>query len=473
VEQTASSTRPLLYVDRFVDEVDPKLVASGGIAARVEHGLDRLLSMQTPSGGFGYWPGATNPSEWSSANVAHILLDAKKAGYDVPPDALEDAMGYLEGLAKSQSTAGSAAPYTHYVLAVGGRPLKAQAQKVLEGLPSNSDKGWDQEREYLVKAALYLAGDRRYEADLRTLSTGPIGDRRLNDWSFYSDLRWRAFQYNIFVDLFGDDDGGDRSAFLLAERLRSRDRSGSFTTQELTWSITALGKRVSSMKAANFEPPVLTWAGGTLEPNNPDPKDPDRSWPLTYASLHEGLSLSIPKKGAGSLWVFLNTEGVRQGETVPLGGDGLRVSRSYHALDGRALDMSSGPELGDLVVVKLSLQNVAGGHLQNVALVDRLPAGFEIENPRLGRDTSIEWVDPSLQWAMDFMDIRDDRIELFGHLESNETVEVVYAVRAVTAGEFTIPPVEAEAMYDPRIWAREGALRVAVRGPWEPFLAAE
>jgi len=32
---------------------------------------------------------------------------------------------------------------------------------------------------------------------------------------------------------------------------------------------------------------------------------------------------------------------------------------------------------------------------------------------------------------------------------------VVYAVRATAAGRFTIPPVEAEAMYDPRIWARQ------------------
>ena len=47
-----------------------------------------------------------------------------------------------------------------------------------------------------------------------------------------------------------------------------------------------------------------------------------------------------------------------------------------------------------------------------------------------------------------------------------ETGTVVYAVRAVTAGRFTIPPVEAEAMYDPRIWAREGMGKVRIAGPW-------
>ncbi|MEM7585654.1 MAG: hypothetical protein AAF560_19855, partial [Acidobacteriota bacterium] len=58
------------------------------------------------------------------------------------------------------------------------------------------------------------------------------------------------------------------------------------------------------------------------------------------------------------------------------------------------------------------------------------------------------------------------RIELFGHLERGETRRVVYAARAVTAGRFTVPPVEAEAMYDPRIWAREGMQRVEITGPW-------
>ena len=53
-----------------------------------------------------------------------------------------------------------------------------------------------------------------------------------------------------------------------------------------------------------------------------------------------------------------------------------------------------------------------------------------------------------------------------GHLDRRQSGTVVYAVRAVTAGRFTIPPVEAEAMYDPRIWARQPGREVFVNGPW-------
>jgi len=68
------------------------------------------------------------------------------------------------------------------------------------------------------------------------------------------------------------------------------------------------------------------------------------------------------------------------------------------------------------------------------------------------------------------MNLRDDRIELFGSIGAGETRTFVYAARVVTAGEFTIPPVEAEAMYDPRIWAREDGRKITISGPWKDYL---
>ncbi len=70
-------------------------------------------------------------------------------------------------------------------------------------------------------------------------------------------------------------------------------------------------------------------------------------------------------------------------------------------------------------------------------------------------------------WGLDHMNVRDDRIEAFGALpRAGKTRTLVYAVRATTAGDFMVPPVEAEAMYDPRNWAREAGDRVVIVGPW-------
>jgi hypothetical protein len=125
--------------------------------------------------------------------------------------------------------------------------------------------------------------------------------------------------------------------------------------------------------------------------------------------------------------------------------------------------------LGDPVFVELSLANLTAERISNVALVDRIPAGWEIENPRLGRGGSegLEWLDTDTLWQPDHLNLRDDRLEAFGALEKGATVKVVYGVRAVSAGTFRIPTAEAEAMYDPRIWAREGGGQAVIDGPWK------
>ena len=77
-----------------------------------------------------------------------------------------------------------------------------------------------------------------------------------------------------------------------------------------------------------------------------------------------------------------------------------------------------------------------------------LPAGFEIENPRLESRAGIPWMRDK-GFKPDYMDIRDDRIIFFGTFKRNQPQKIYYALRAVTRGEFTLPPVSAEAMYDP------------------------
>ena len=51
----------------------------GALEDMVLSGINRIFSMETPSGGFSYWPGGTEPVEWGTAYATHMLLDAKKS----------------------------------------------------------------------------------------------------------------------------------------------------------------------------------------------------------------------------------------------------------------------------------------------------------------------------------------------------------------------------------------------------------
>ncbi|MFP2931263.1 alpha-2-macroglobulin family protein, partial [Pyxidicoccus sp. 3LG] len=482
VEQTTSSTRPLLYVSELVDDVDPTLTQGKPVGDMVLAGINRVLSMQTPSGGFAYWPGHTEPVDWGSAYATHLLLDAQKLKYPVPQDRLDDALKWMGDMLNNyEGRTGrhggyseSSEAYMHYVLALGGKGRKARVQKMVEALAEKSKKaplvGEEREQDYMLKAALWLAGDRRYEKELRSPDLSPVTDERKNNWSFYSDRRRRGFMLSTFQDLFGNDAAGEPLAQMVAGALQTHSSSW-YTTQELVWGITGLGKRLQGT-TASFSAPTLMADGKAVAPvQDKDARASDRSWALARASERQGLQLDVKSKDAGKLYLVLSSEGVRSDGQVKTGGQGLTLTRRWRKLDGTELALGADAvSLADLVYVELELRNGTAERVQNIALVDRLPAGWEIENARLGRGGSVSWVDADAQWAADYVNIRDDRMEVFGSLNAGESKKVVYAVRAVTAGTFTLPSAEAEAMYDPRLWAREKSDTVRVSGPWKDNL---
>ncbi len=478
IEQTTSSMRPMLHVRNLLQHVDPQYASGKAIDVRVAAGIDRLLSMQTPSGGFGYWPGARTPHRWGTAYATHALFDARKVGFAVPESRLNNALDWLESEVGGRGSrnrqyshfGGDPEYYMHYVLALAGRGYKARIQQLIDALSANPS-GEEAERAYVLKAALHLAGDRTYERDLKTFDQTQISEYRSLGGNFYSDLRRRAFVFNIYQDLFGNADGGEAVAEQIAKQL-GRKRSGYYTTQELVWSVTSLGRWVSGLGNKVGTPTLkanrksIPWE----KKGNDGPKGDDRAWTLARASEYGELSLEIDGRPDTPVYLFLSSEGIRGDAKWSVGGTGLKLTREYLDADGKTLDIATGIPLGQMVFTRIAIENTSNDQLENVALIDRFPAGWEIENPRLGRGQALNWLTPDRLWDADYMNLRDDRLEMFGGLKPGEKREVVYALRAVTAGRFTIPPVEAEAMYDARIWAREAGRRGAVTGPWGPYL---
>lgn len=475
LEQTSSSIRPLLYIASLVEQVDPQM-AELKTEDMVLAGINRILSMETPSGGFGYWPGDTKPVDWATAYAVDTLLDAKKRGYAVPDDRLNAVVAWIEqrAAAYERGERSTREPWNHYdeqtetylqyVLARAGKGKKARLVALLKNLPGKTFEEMS-ENIYLLKAALYIAGDRRYEKDLKNPDVAPIIDTRINSWSFYSDRRYRGVMLNVFFDLFGNDPAGELLAQRVADGLRGH-YSYWYNTQELVWGVTGLGKWVNAVAARGAADGVLTADGAKLKAHAGKHRSNDKAWSMMRASEAKQLTLDVPASAAG-MWLVISSEGVRPGNDYKVGGNGLAITRTYKTLAGEDVDLSQGTlKLGDLVFVEVELRNTSDAYTQNIAVVDRLPAGFEIENPRLGRDTKPEWVKDEEQWVPDFMNMRDDRVEAFGSLGGKGKVKITYTLRAVTSGKFTIPPVEAEAMYDPTLWAREKGGTAVVGGPW-------
>ena len=82
--------------------------------------------------------------------------------------------------------------------------------------------------------------------------------------------------------------------------------------------------------------------------------------------------------------------------------------------------------------------------------MDSLPGGLEIENPRLRTS------DQTLESApADHVQFLNDRVVLFATARPGETV-FRYALRAVAAGSFAAPPIQASCMYNESIRSIHG-----------------
>src|SRR5690606_14932116 len=130
----------------------------------------------------------------------------------------------------------------------------------------------------------------------------------------------------------------------------------------------------------------------------------------------------------------------------------------------------------DRLVVVLRVKAELGGR---ILLVDRLPAGLEIENPRLvsgGDLKSFDWLKSAV--GPEHTEFRDDRLvaafdltgrnehdgrRANGQPERRETsLTVAYMVRAVTPGSFVHPAATVEDMYRPERFARTASGRLEV-----------
>jgi uncharacterized protein YfaS (alpha-2-macroglobulin family) len=108
----------------------------------------------------------------------------------------------------------------------------------------------------------------------------------------------------------------------------------------------------------------------------------------------------------------------------------------------------------------------------HVALVDRLPAGLEPQNPSLATTGAMAHAaaarDPEAgywwrQYWFRHQNLRDDRAEAFsGPILWEGDYVYRYLARATTTGVFMVPPAKAEEMYTPETFGRSRSDRVIV-----------
>ncbi len=458
VEQTTSKLVPLIYLGDLARLAEPDVVGKEEIGELFSAGILRFQMMQTFSGGLAMWPGETEPYPWGSLYAADLLVEAKKAGYEVPEKLLDPLLSYIKDQVKVWATArdnyqpiqiGEAA-YACYVLARAGEPPYPWMSTLEETIKDCAVKKIVipvTARFHL--AAAYLASGQGKAGKEFIAGSFPAAAKRQISGYLDSPMRENAVKLLVLLDI---DPESLQIPGLVETLRRSVNKADVNTTQDAAFALMALGKYTRRIAQQSEGEVTVRRADGSVK------KFKARDgW--CFGNLKPQQPFDIDFQGRGKIYAFWYAEGVPAEGRVKEEDSGLTIRRTFYPIDGKKPLGSEPFRQGNLyqVVLEITSTNV----LENLVITDLLPAGLEIADMGLKDAGLLSKPKATTSMIINHVEPRDDRILIFAGAGQGK-YEYRYLVRAVTAGEFTLPAVEAACMYDPGFYSVNGRGSVRV-----------
>ena len=427
LEQTTSSVFPQLYLGDIVDLEAAKREA---IQRNVVEGISKLAGFQLPDGGFVYWPGLSSADDWSTSYAGHFLLEAETKGYVLPIDFKNKWISYQQRAARQwrmETHPGSdfAQAYRLYTLALAGAPDLASMNRLRERV------GISNEARLRLAAAYVLAGQKHAGNELLKISSINNVNNAYSYYYYGSPERNRAMVLETLLLLNRTVD-----AFALATKIAKDLSSGAWmSTQTTAYSLYSIAK-FAKLNGKNGVNARFSYHGQSADVKT------TKSFIDKGLQINKGLnSIKIRNNDKNTLYVKLLNSGV-----LPVGREqviqrNLTVQVEFVDRAGKALDihtLKQGTEFVALVAVK----NQSLDRVENLALTQILPSGWEIVNTRYTDYGAFG------QNKADYIDIRDDRSSFYFSLNGNESRTFKILLNASYLGRYYLPGVQCEGMYD-------------------------
>jgi uncharacterized protein YfaS (alpha-2-macroglobulin family) len=449
LEQTTSRAMPLLVFNDLAPQAG--LPQDAALAPRIQESIDRILDMQSYSGGFGLWSPDGEVDSWLSTFAIDFLYQAKRRGFIVPDEGLRRAAGYLQQTATSEYADETARAYAFYVLAREGAAnlsdlryfADVQAPEIKYAIAHA-----------LVGNALAQSGDvaraaAAYDRSRTIILGANPGVYEAREYGSY--LRDLAGVTALAIE------GGNADLVpALLERSEGLDMSlNATTTQEKAWILRA------AYGLSNERAPLNVDVTGS------DAMRDDGTVRLAPSLAEIGQGLTLTNNGDAPVWRTVSVEGTADGP-LPAQSNGVTLTKSVWTRDGAPVDLSSLRQNDSVIVVLEGRLSTA--FFRRMAVIDLLPAGLEIETTLAGEEGSIYPFLGDLSYPT-IREARDDRfaaaLELGSRYRMNinaplPTFKLAYVARAVSSGEFAMPAGVVEDMYAPDIMARTTPGRISI-----------
>jgi hypothetical protein len=450
IEQTVSRLMAMHLVRSSRDRTGIALGNDENLDEWVEAGVQKIFSMQTPNGGLSNWPGGYATYSYGSLYALHYLTLLKNdRQLTIPAAPYEGLQRYARTVAADWSNQSAShlygRAYALYVLTLGGDSEAVKQIRRFDTLDM------PQPARYLLAAALAKAtqdSDRvkMYLSEMPSVPYAVVEQTA----SLSSDIRNSAVELMALRQLGGDSSEIHQRAETL---IRYLERHHHGNTQESAFVVTALCEYLGEL-AAHLDNPSATVAA------------PSGTGRITgselYADRHRGSGgmYTVANTGQAPMFVNLTTQGFLKEPQTSAIRHGVGLERVVLTKDGEPHEGAVYRQ-SDTYIVHLAIY--ADRTTNNMVVVDMLPAGFEIENPRLTKNLPQLSAMPNV--APTYTDLRDDRIILAFDRLAKGTYHYHYVVRAVTPGKYQYPAAAAECMYDADINGTSTADTVTVKQP--------
>ncbi len=432
LEQLTSKAFPQLYLNYFVQQDEE---ATAQMRNHIEAAINNLKAYQKSDNSMTNWIGGSYTDPWTEIYALHFLVEAKKQGFNVPQYFIDGLKSYQASRAKQWrhnpdfKQGETIQAYRLFVLALAGQPEMGAMNRFKE-MEMNYSLS-----KALAAAAFALTGKTTIaQSLLPTETSGHMSDYYTSFGSTTRDLAFLTYT-QMLCDL--DAQTVQNNINEICQMLNSHRW---MDTQTTAFSLFVLGKYAEKNNVSNGNLSAVVKVNGeehTLSSNM-------SSAGIKFTPKVGNNTLEIKNNTDQKLVANLFTKTSVAEYDMTESGNFIKMSMSYSDKNGNALDPAN-LKVGTDVVVRVTVQNPSEWKVTELALSYYLPSGWELVNERMGDEEA-------QNEGAKHIDLRDDRAYFYFDLAPKTQKTFVLKANATYEGNYMIPAVRCEDMYNNEIY---------------------
>ncbi len=430
--------------------------------------INELRIRQNDAGAYRLWPGGNYVNEFVSLYAQHFLIEASARGERIPPGLVESGNAYVRAVARRDgNNLGEErnSAYAIYLMARQGYVMSAEAAALRQRLAVRYPGQWQKDITSAWLAAAFKLMHQDRDAD-NAIDTVHFGDGAGSDAFGYNDAMSRdGFLMFVIARHFPE-----RLARLPPEVLDTiATRISDARYHTLSAGTTLLGLDAFVQATHADDPDAARLAVFEVLGNKALQRlELPKAVMPEVAFSPQARALRFSSDSGQSAFYLVDQSGFDRTRPTQAISRGFEILREYTDDTGRPVTRA---QIGSQITVHLKFRALGNRAVEEVALVDLLPGGFDLVVPP--QDSAVRGVSQD-GWncsfcvgstaSLTYADPREDRVVFYGTL-THEVQELAYRIKATNVGSYEIPPAHGEAMYDRRVVARSVGARMEVVRP--------